>query len=45
MSLWNVSVCMDEVMKKGKMGLGEMEARFSEEGREWRLLAWTLVFG
>ena len=28
---------MDRVMKEVKMGRGRMGARFSEEGKEWRV--------
>ena len=36
MSSWVLSVYMDSVVKRVKMGMGRMGVRFLKEGREWR---------
>ena len=37
MSPWLFNVCMDEVMKEVKMGMGRRGVRFLEDGRDGRL--------
>ena len=43
MTPWLFNVYIELVMKELKMGMGKMRVRFSEEGREWKLLGFLFV--